>query len=54
MARFWLFAVVVLVWLVWKLAYYGDVIPNTFYAKAGDGWTLTVPAGVRTVTLAGD
>lgn len=20
-------------WLIWKLAYYGDVVPNTFYAK---------------------
>jgi arabinofuranosyltransferase len=22
-------------WLVWKLAYYGDVLPNTFHAKVG-------------------
>ncbi|MCB9674810.1 MAG: hypothetical protein H6737_06810 [Alphaproteobacteria bacterium] len=24
--------------LAWKLAYYGDVLPNTFYAKASDGF----------------
>jgi len=22
-------------WLLWKLSYYGDVLPNTFYAKTG-------------------
>lgn len=24
-------------WLVWRLAYYGDLLPNTFYIKAGGG-----------------
>ncbi len=23
------------VWLLWKLAFYGDILPNTFYAKVG-------------------
>ena len=32
-ALFWLF-VGVLPWLIWKLWFYGDVLPNTFYAKA--------------------
>jgi arabinofuranosyltransferase len=27
------FAVIVGAWLAWKLAYYGSVVPNTFYAK---------------------
>lgn len=32
----------VLAWLVWKLAYYGDVLPNTFHAKtAMSAATLT-------------
>jgi arabinofuranosyltransferase len=25
-------------WFVWKVAYYGDLLPNTYYAKAGDQW----------------
>lgn len=25
------------IWLAWKWSYYGDVLPNTFYAKAGEG-----------------
>lgn len=28
--------VVALLWLGWKLWYYGDILPNTFYAKSGD------------------
>ena len=40
--RSWLAAIVpalVLVggWLVWKLAYYGDLLPNTYYVKVGTG-----------------
>lgn len=27
-------ALIVGAWLAWKLAYYGDVLPNTFYSKA--------------------
>ena len=30
-----MFAVPVTAWLMWKVAYYGDVLPNTFYIKAG-------------------
>lgn len=26
-------------WLVWKLGYYGDVLPNTYYAKVGWSWS---------------
>ena len=29
------FGIVVGGWLVWKLSYYGDIFPNTFYAKGG-------------------
>jgi arabinofuranosyltransferase len=32
--RFWLFAVVIATWTVWKRLYYGDFLPNTYYAKA--------------------
>ncbi len=40
--RLWLAAIApafVLVggWLAWKLAYYGDVLPNTYYVKAATG-----------------
>lgn len=28
-------------WLIWKLAYYGDVLPNTFYVKAGSVGSLS-------------
>ena len=31
---------VVAVWLIWKLSYYGAILPNTFHAKSGDGWYL--------------
>lgn len=30
-------AVIVGVWLAWKVRYYGDLLPNTFYAKAAGG-----------------
>jgi arabinofuranosyltransferase len=33
-----LFAAVMVAWTVWKVAYYGDLLPNTYYAKAGDQW----------------
>ena len=29
------FLVPVVVWTLWRLAYYGDLLPNTFYAKVG-------------------
>jgi hypothetical protein len=25
-------------WTIWRLAYYGDLLPNTFYAKVGFTW----------------
>lgn len=31
-------------WLLWKLSYYGDILPNTFYAKVGS--VNTVPKGL--------
>ena len=36
-------------WLVWKLGFYGDLLPNTWHAKAGGGpqW----PQGMRHVGL---
>jgi hypothetical protein len=33
-------ASVVVAVLGWRLWYYGDVLPNTFYAKEGGGWRL--------------
>ena len=30
-----MFAIPVTAWLMWKVAYYGDVLPNTFYIKGG-------------------
>jgi arabinofuranosyltransferase len=30
-------AVLVVPWLVWKLSYYGELLPNTFYAKSASG-----------------
>lgn len=33
-------------WMVWKLSYYGDVFPNTFYAKVGLS-TATIAAAAR-------
>lgn len=38
---------VVGIWLLWKVQYYGDVLPNTFYAKAVAGPHLL--AGLRYV-----
>jgi hypothetical protein len=32
--------VLILVHLAWKYSYYGDILPNTFYAKAGDSWRM--------------
>lgn len=32
------FAVLALPFLIWRLAYYGDPLPNTFYAKVGGTW----------------
>lgn len=32
------FAALVLPWFVWRLAYYGYPLPNTFYAKVGTTW----------------
>ncbi len=31
------FALPFLIYLIWKLTYYGDLLPNTFYAKTGFG-----------------
>lgn len=36
-------------WLAWKLSYYGDVLPNTFYAKASDPSWQRVMLGLRYV-----
>ncbi len=33
--------VIVGLWLIWKLAYYGNVLPNTFYVKAGSVGSLS-------------
>ena len=43
--RYWLLGVVVVAWLIWKVRYYGDILPNTYYAKGADqalwemGWS---------------
>lgn len=31
--------VIVLIYLGWKLSYYGSIFPNTYYAKAADLWS---------------
>ncbi len=40
--RFWLWAasflVIFLPYYLWRYAYYGYALPNTFYAKVGGGW----------------
>ncbi len=39
-------------WFYWKLEYYGDILPNTFYAKATSGGTLnTLLHGIFYVSL---
>lgn len=35
----------VLPWLIWKNHYYGSVIPNTFFAKTGSSFPVTVGYG---------
>ncbi|MCB9233354.1 MAG: glycosyltransferase family 39 protein [Bacteroidia bacterium] len=30
------FGIPVVSWLVWKIAFYGEILPNTFYAKTGN------------------
>lgn len=39
---FALFAIPLLPYLAWKLAYYGDLLPNTYFAKAGLSKTYLV------------
>jgi len=34
------FAILVGSWLVWKVLYYGDILPNTFYVKAASGTSI--------------
>ena len=34
--------IIVLTFLTWRLIYYGDIFPNTFYAKTGRGLTQTL------------
>lgn len=34
-------------WLLFKLAYYGDIVPNTFYVKASDPSWQRLGAGLR-------
>jgi len=43
------FAAVLLPWLVWKIAYYGQILPNTYYAKLGGSTYLS--QGFRYVWL---
>lgn len=33
-------AAIAVPWLAWKLSYYGDILPNTFYAKTGPAGLL--------------
>ncbi len=35
-------SIIVLTFLTWRLIYYGDIFPNTFYAKTGRGLTQTL------------
>jgi hypothetical protein len=44
-------ALVVAAWLAWKLAYYGDVVPNTFYVKAAGPLMERVLPGAAYVGL---
>jgi hypothetical protein len=32
------FSVIAAVHLIWRVGYYGDLLPNTFYVKAGSNW----------------
>ncbi|WP_165360864.1 glycosyltransferase family 39 protein [Candidatus Chloroploca sp. Khr17] len=44
-------------YLLWRLSYYGDLLPNTFYAKTGGGreqiWRGLAYVGAFTLTLGG-
>ncbi len=42
--------VVVAPWLVWKLSYYGELLPNTFHAKASSGPLPPIIYGLIYVT----
>ena len=36
------FTLIFVVFLLWRLHYYGDIVPNTYYAKTGLGWFAAV------------
>jgi len=40
---------VTLPYIIWQATYYGDVVPNTFYAKAGAPFWLKLKTGARYV-----
>ncbi len=39
--------IVVVPYVVWQMLYYGDLVPNTFYAKAGTPLWLRLDSGAR-------
>jgi hypothetical protein len=39
--RYGAFAAGMLVYLGWKLAYYGSLLPNTYYAKLANAWSVS-------------
>ncbi|MBP1467658.1 glycosyltransferase family 39 protein [Candidatus Chloroploca sp. M-50] len=51
------FALLFVPYLLWRFSYYGDLLPNTFYAKTGGGreqiWRGLAYVGAFTLTLGG-
>jgi hypothetical protein len=43
-------AILVLPYVIWQFTYYGDIVPNTFYAKAGTPLMLRLHSGYRYLT----
>ena len=42
----WPYAALIAAYVAWKLTYFGDVLPNTYYAKTGGGlWAARVGVG---------
>ena len=46
------FVLLIGAWVAWKVAYYGDVLPNTYYAKVGFGWPALANGGLYLVRFA--
>jgi arabinofuranosyltransferase len=56
--KFWHFAAAVLLpllpWLIWKLTFYGSLLPNTFYVKTGSGsWSMGLQYSLAFLLVSG-